>query len=521
MILNDIPTLRKNAELAIKQKEYKEAHGALLQILKINPQYADAFYLLAMIPLAIGNIDKAIELIMRAIKISPNKGEYQVQIVKCYTLKGEVLKIVEWTEKAGKHILNSAFDNDILGVAYSRIGLHENAASYFKKAIEIKSNEANFYYNLASSLKFLGDFKNARDAYENAIKLNPKHYKAHSALSSLGGVASLGNNINRLKVLLKNENEPENVLLLSHSLASEYESQERFDDAFEVLIKAKKQRVKQLNYSFTEDTEMFDSVTEVFTNPSVKFTEGYNSDKAIFVVGMPRTGTTIVERIISNYPEVNSVGELHNFEIILKDMAKLNNAKLIDSKSMHIASNVNFEELGQAYINSVHATSGNSGRFVDKLPLNILNAGFIIKALPACKIICLDRNPLDTIVSNFRQIFSPHYAYCYYSNSLEATTNFYLKFRELYLFWQRLFPNNFLVVNYESLVNSPELEAQKIIEFCGLNWQKNCLDIQNNSSPVATASASQVRQPINNKSVGNWKKYNKYLDNVKKQLNEI
>ena len=518
MMLDNIATLHKNAEQAIKQQKYKEAHGQLLKILQINPQYSDAFFLLAQIPLAIGNIDKAIELLERAVKLSPSNGEYQVHLIKCYTLKADTLKIVEWADKATRLTLNSAFDNDILGVAYSRIGLYEKATQYFKKAIAIKGDEANFYYNLASSLKFLGEFDNSRQAYENAIKINPKHYKAHSALSGLGGTTD-ANHIERLITLIQNEKAPENLLLLSHALASEYESTGQFDDAFQVLNKAKKLRAAQINYSFNQDAEMFASITEAFTNPSMKFSQGFNSDKAIFVVGMPRTGTTLVERIISNHSEVSSVGELHNFEILLKKMGKLNTVKLIDRESLHLASRINFEELGQAYINSVHAISGNTGKFVDKLPLNILHAGFIIKALPNCKIICLDREPLDTIVSNFRQIFSPHYAYCYYSNCLESTTKFYLKFRELYLFWQKLFPNNFLVVNYEKLVHSPESEAQKIVEFCGLSWQKHCIDIQNNSSPVATASASQVRQPINNKSVGNWKKYDKYLEKSKKLLN--
>ncbi|MFT5815818.1 MAG: hypothetical protein ACI9VT_003594, partial [Psychroserpens sp.] len=128
---------------------------------------------------------------------------------------------------------------------------------------------------------------------------------------------------------------------------------------------------------------------------------------------------------------------------------------------------------------------------------------------------CLDRNPLDTIVSNFRQLFAVNQSYYSYSYDLESTTEFYLLFKQLTALWLKLFPENFYFINYEQLVNDPTNEAKKLIEFCNLSWQEQCVDIDQNSAPVATASAMQVRSPINNSSVGNWKKYDAYLDGVK------
>jgi hypothetical protein len=152
------------------------------------------------------------------------------------------------------------------------------------------------------------------------------------------------------------------------------------------------------------------------------------------------------------------------------------------------------------------------------MPLNVLYAGFIIKALPKAKIICLDRGPLDTIVSNYRQLFAVNFSYYNYAYDLQTTAQFYQQFKQLTQLWLNLFPENFYVVNYEQLVNEPEKEAKKIIEFCGLDWQNECLEIHKNSAPVATASAVQVRQPINNKSVGNWQTYQEYLADVTNYL---
>ena len=199
-------------------------------------------------------------------------------------------------------------------------------------------------------------------------------------------------------------------------------------------------------------------------------------------------------------------------------MAKTTSNRVIDADTVAASKNINFEVLGKSYIESTRAITGKTAKFVDKMPLNVLYVGFILQALPKAKIVCLDRNPLDTIVSNFRQLFAINQSYYSYSYDLESTTEYYLLFKQLATLWLALFPDNFYFINYEKLVNDPLNEAQKLIEFCNLPWQEQCVNIDQNSYPVATASALQVRNPINNRSVGNWKKYDAYLESVKEML---
>ena len=199
-------------------------------------------------------------------------------------------------------------------------------------------------------------------------------------------------------------------------------------------------------------------------------------------------------------------------------MAKTSSNRVIDAETVAASKNINFEALGKSYIESTRAITGKTAKFVDKMPLNVLYVGFILQALPKAKIVCLDRNPLDTIVSNFRQLFAINQSYYSYSYDLESTTEFYLLFKKLATLWLTTFPDNFYFLNYEKLVNDPLNEAQKLIEFCDLPWQEQCVNIDQNSSPDATASALQVTSPINNGSVGNWKKYDAYLDGVKEML---
>ena len=170
---------------------------------------------------------------------------------------------------------------------------------------------------------------------------------------------------------------------------------------------------------------------------------------------MPRSGTTLVERIISQHTDVTSAGELQHFGLLVKKMAKTLSNRVIDAETVTATKDINFKELGKAYIESTRAITGKTAKFVDKMPLNVLYVGFILQALPKAKIICLDRNPLDTIVSNFRQLFSVNQSYYNYAYDLQTTTEFYLLFKQLAELWLALFPDNFYLINYERLVNEP------------------------------------------------------------------
>ncbi len=506
--------IEKQAKQALQNKNYEQAHRHLLNILKVSPKYAQAFYLLAQIPLAHDNKPKAIELLERAALLSPDEASYPLLIAKIYSQQSEPEKTQLWLEKVCLNNVKSAFDCDTLGVIYSQLGQHDQACNAFSRAISLHNKQANFHYNLASSHKYLGRFNEARAAYEQAISLDSRHYQAHTALTHLGNISTEHNHIERLSALLAHVSNNEDRLYIAHALADELIAVGDYPRAMNLLQQVKNNRIKAVNYEVASDIQMFAALKEVFSQPEQNLSQGHDNNQAIFVVGMPRTGTTLVERILTNHPEVQSAGELHHFEMLLKKSSGLNWNKLQKKSDIETATNIDFDALGQDYIRSITLKLADTEKFVDKLPLNILFAGYIIKALPQCKIICLDRGAHDTVLSNYRQIFSPSYRYCDYALSLESTALFYLEFKKLAEFWQVKYPNNFMLVNYEKLVNSPVDEAKNILEFCQLSWQDSFVDIERNLSPVATASAVQVRQPITNANVGKWKGFAEYLKPV-------
>lgn len=519
---NTIKALHQQAQEALSQGLYQQAHQHLMLILQQDKYFADAYFLLAMIASAHHNLVKAITLIKQANTLSPNNAEYLSQLAKHYALEKNHVEALHFAELAAKLIAKltaqSSLTLDTLGVAYSQMGLHEKAVFFFKKSIAINDKNPHYFFNLGVSLKFTGDFDGAKKSYEKTISIAPNYYKAHAALTGLGGISKDCNHIPLLEQLFAQTQQADDRLYIGHALAREYEALNDFDKAFHYLNTAKKLKLKQLNYSIDEDKALFKSLRNHFKSGEHSLPQGFETDEAIFVVGMPRSGTTLVERIISQHTEVTSAGELQHFGLLFKKMSATTSNRVIDADTITATQHINFTELGKAYIESTRAITGKTAKFVDKMPLNVLYVGFILQALPKAKIICLDRSPLDTIVSNFRQLFAVNQSYYSYSYDLQSTSEFYLLFKELAELWLALFPENFYLVNYEKLVNDPVNEAKQLIEFCGLSWQESCVNIDQNSAPVATASALQVRSPINNHSVGNWKKYDAYLDGVKNIL---
>jgi tetratricopeptide (TPR) repeat protein len=513
-MLKEINLLHQQAQAHLNKAEYKQAHHCLIQILQQDKYFADAYFLLAMIATAHHNLEKSIALIKQASVLSPKKIEYYAHLAKAYVLQNNHVEAKKQADIAQNLKSSSALTWDTIGGVYSKVGLHKLAAQCFEKAVEKDNKNAEYFFNLGASQKFIGSFDLARKSYNRCIALAPAHCKAHAALTSLGEISQSNNHISTLKALNASPINSDNSLYIGHALAREFEALKDYQSAFEYLRRAKKQKLTELNYSINSDKAMFCEIKHYFEKPNLN-QSGFDSDEALFVVGMPRTGTTLVERILSQHSDVTSAGELQHFGLLLKKMSNSSTNRVIDAETVEAASKIDFAELGKSYIASTRAVTGNTAKFVDKMPLNVLYAGFILQALPKAKIVCLDRDPLDTIVSNFRQLFAVNYSYYNYAYDLTTTAEFYLFFKNLMQTWQRLFPENFYIVNYEKLVNDPETEAKKVIDFCGLSWQEACLEINKNTAPVATASAVQVRSAINNKSVGNWKKYNLYLDTVK------
>jgi hypothetical protein len=235
---------------------------------------------------------------------------------------------------------------------------------------------------------------------------------------------------------------------------------------------------------------------------------------------MPRSGTTLVERILSSHPDVHSAGELTLFGTQLCRLAPAGAPARLCPELVAQSHRYDWHQLGLRYVDATRPQTALKPRFIDKLPHNFLNLGLIAKALPKAKIICLRRHPLDTCLSNFREAFAENSAFHGYSFDLLDIGRFYIQFDRLMAHWNAVLPGRILQVDYETLVAEQESTTRKLLAHCELEWHDACLDFQNNPSAVATASTAQVREGMHRHSVGRWEKFRPWLGPLEELLQE-
>lgn len=510
-VLVDCNKQYKDALDAFRKKNIKMAHAISVSIVKQYPNYTDAYYLLALINIQIHQYNKAAELLKNAININ-DIPKYRVELARTYALLGISDAVIAIGNTVNLENLKSSSELDTLGVTYSLVGLHQRALRCFELAIQ-KHRTPELLYNFAVSAKFCGKLNEAYKALTQALILKPEYYQAHFAISELTKGSDIEEHIKILTNQLKVEKKSvEAVMHLSHALAKEYDKKKNYTKSIETLLTAKNKRALINPYDRKLDHTLFENLRQMIENQLP--TSSNKSQRPIFVVGMPRSGTTLVERILSGHSNVASGGELEDFGLLLKWASKSSGNSVLDASMFTSLDNIDFTELAKAYLSRTAHICGKRNHFVDKLPFNFFYLPFIRAAFPNAKIISLVRNPLDTCIGNFRQLFSlnnPHYKY---TQTLTDCAWFYQQFLSWINAWGEYDKQLTKIINYENLTSDPQKQVRELLTFCDLEWESSCLTIETNSAPVSTASKMQVREPINQSSIGRWKRYRPYTDEI-------
>jgi tetratricopeptide (TPR) repeat protein len=504
----DLATWQRDAERALNRREYRVAHELCLRILTRRPESADAFFLLAMIAAAHDNFTKAVELIDRSLRLAPLNAEYHAQRGRCLIALQRPREAFEAAVAALALNPVAALTLDTIGVVMTRAGAHAEALDPFRRAVAADGKKAAYWYNFGASLQFSGDFTAAAEAYRKALDIDPDHYRAWSSLAQVSRVPFTDAEVASLDALLEERSlDPDAELHLCHALAKQHEDKGHYAQAFASLERGKRRKRQAIQYSFEADRGLFAAAMRTAKTGS----RGCDSHEPIFIVGMPRTGTTLVERILSSHPQVFAAGELTHFALVLKRATGTPSRLVLDPETLAAAGSVDLAQVGADYVASTRPRTGHTRHFIDKMPLNFFYAGLIHQALPNAKIICLRRNPLDACLSNYRQLFATGFSYYNYAYDLLDTGRYYVGFDRLAAHWRQSIPRNYCEVRYEDVVADTEREARRLVGFCGLDWDPACLAFEQNAAPVATASSVQVRQPIYRTAVERWRKYESHL----------
>jgi len=515
----------KLAEQIAQSFQANDLQKALSLCQQLNQQY-DTFhhgwYLASVLMSRVHNHKDALLAIEKAISLYLSD-KYTLQKLQCHIAKGNTTLAKQLCEQWQDATFTDANLHHQLGDIYNGFSLYQQALSEFEKAIVLDSSNAVLYFNKGTIQRYLGDMPGAKISYDKAIALNPADYESYASRSNLERQTPGSNNVEQLKSVIAHVSKVNDNSLpvpnVYYALAKELEDIGQYDESFKILQQGSERKRRQMQYSIKTDIDIIDAITQVYSanifDGSIK---GCERDDAIFILGMPRTGTTLVERILSSHSAVSSAGELNNFS--LEMMAQVKEKGLSPSSRLNLiekTTTLDFEKLGQRYLESVVSARDNKPHFIDKLPFNYLYVGLIHLALPNAKIINLQRHPMASCYSVYKQLFKDAYPFSY---NLPELAQYYVAYHRLMDHWNTVLPGIIHTVAYEDVVADTEGQAKELVDHCGLEWQQQCIRFHENQQASTTASAAQVRRPVYNSSLNQWRHYYQYLQPVKSILQQ-
>jgi len=478
------------------------------QAIAISPDFAMSHNNLGIALKDLGRPEDAITHYKQALVIMPNYAE-------AHSSLGNVLQELGRTEEAITHHKQAlairpdyAEAHSNLGNALKELGRPEDAITHYRQAIAIKPDFAMAHYNLGIALDELGRQEDAIAHYEQALATKPDYAEAHRNLTK---IKPKQEQVSIIEKLLNRPSISETDAIHYHfALGNIFSDVKTFNKAFEHYNKANILKRKAIIYDSQKYTAYVDRLIEAYSKGYFqKITAcGSDSELPVFIVGMPRSGTTLVEQIVSSHPQVYGAGELASFERFEEAIAKQFKASDPYPECMPLCNESITHKFSKKYLEELRKYSHDAKRITDKMPVNFTRIGLIKTLFPKARIIHCQRNALDTCTSNFLNYFAVGNEYSF---DLSELGQYYLDYERLMAHWGSLFPSEILGVQYEELVMNQEKISRQLIEYIRLEWDDRCLDFHKNKRAVNTFSSMQVRQPIYTHSMNRWKHYEKQL----------
>ena len=472
----------------------------------LNPDYAEALYNLGVAYQKLDQPDMAIETYKKAIAIQHAYPTAHHNLGIIYFQKDQMNSAIKSFEWAIAYSPNYSEAIRNLGSALQKINQFVEAKKQFEKVISLDPEYAQAYEDLGILCEIINLPNEALSYFEKALKVNPYLTNSYRNLSKLIKFKAKDPLISQMESLYsKSDLHPLHKINLCFSLAKAYEDLNQKDNFFKFLNEGNALRKKELNYDIIQSNNVHSTIINLFSsNQTVINKPKKNSKiKPIFIVGMPRSGTTLVEQIISNHHKVYGAGELLTLrkviDPILESYLKDNKYK-ISKKDLSLAR--------EQYIDSLSNLNVSEKIITDKMPVNFRLIGFILSAIPEAKIIHIKRDARAICWSNYKHYFSAGNGFSFDQDDL---VKFYTLYSEMMDFWHKLFPKKIYDISYEELTKNQKNETQKLLNYCELDWDDNCLNFHKNTRGVVTASSSQVRQKMYQGSSEAWKKYESNL----------
>ena len=472
-----------------------------------HPTNPAIWHLLSCIYLQVGQHIRADGCAMQALSFAPTELTFLIQRGNCLIAMGRRREALEMATTASEGVLDRPELNDALGTLLTYCDEPLRALPFFQRAVQQIQNRADFLFNLATAQRMTGDIAGAETTLKQVVALRPSDGHAHFVLASLRTQSPLSNHVEELTRLLANPiATPQQEIPLRFALAKELEDIEDFRHSFTHLKRACDLHRRQINYNVADDVALLDRFIEAYDRSAVNVAGTFETPECLFVIGLPRTGTTLIERILASHSQVFGAGELQALPQTVQKLiaTRFGQQSLNAQRFVEYTLALSPDTLGRQYVEATRPQTGGTPHFVDKLPTNYLYAGLIRRALPRARIVAVTRDPLDSCYAMYKTFFNNAYSFSY---DLGELAQYYLAWHRLMCHWRDVLGESLLIVQYEDLVTHQETTTRKILRHCGLPWEDACLRFHERSGRVTTASATQVRQPLYASSIGKWRHY--------------
>ncbi|HFB67273.1 MAG TPA: sulfotransferase family protein, partial [Aeromonadales bacterium] len=398
----------------LSRGHFEKAGNYCQKILKIDPKLVQGHFLVGLIGLEAKDRKTAFSAFQSVVKLDNDHAAAWAQLAKLYLSEGQVNLADAALRETRRIRPTDPIVLDLIGHTLSLMGEHTLAKSFFAKAVNLQPNHPPFMLNLANNLVYHGETDLSQTIFKDVIKIQPDSPQAHWALSTAIKATDESHIEQMNKLIPARQNNPRARAFYHYAIGKEYEDMQMWEQAFAAFEQGANARHESIEYDEASEIEMFEFLKTHFTEDWLKSgPTGNQSNAPIFVLGQPRTGTTLIERIITSHSQVHSAGELQQFGLALRRLSHYQNPKRFTAELFQSALSLEPEKIGGMYLQTSKRMQGDTPHFVDKLPQNYLMIPLILKALPNAKIVHLVRNPMDACFASYKQLFADAYLHSY------------------------------------------------------------------------------------------------------------
>jgi len=506
----------ERAELLQNSGQTQEATQILRDVLAGNDRDFAATFALGMLYHRVGRNDLSLPLLRKAVQIGPDVFDAVFNLGIIERLQGMLDDALKHSERAVSLQPDNAMAHGALGMLHLARDDINAATEAFSRALELEPDSPRTNTEMGIVCGIRGEPDQAEKYYRKVILHNQLSGDAHYRLAFSQRFDNYNDDVVRMEQAFHSPDIfDEDRMLVGFALGKAFDDLARYDEAFECFRTANEHQRRSIKFSIDEQKEIFDRHRKALDNDFIEHCKDYPvvDDTPIFILGMPRSGTSLVEQILASHPSVYGAGEVEHSRLIAEEVQKLSGRPF--PENINTIAPQKLREFGLAYVENLKANAGSAQRVTDKLPHNFLRVGLFAALLPNARIILCNRNPVDNCVSIYQHRFS---AYHGYACALNELGEYYKLYADLMSFWQSLLPGRIHVVSYENLVENTEEQVRDVLAHCGLPFHDDCLMFHKTMRLISTPSAPQVREPIYRDAIGRANKYERHLQPLIKAL---